>query len=840
MPGRETTGSNAQIPAHGIQKRLLSRDRILVISLVLLAVVIFSIQYFVFWGYTTDDAGITFGSAKTLIDHGQWSIDQYAERVEAYSTPLWMWLLAGSYAAHIPIPIAAKVMTFVFCVLTLIAGYLICRRYGAAAPGWKNALSPLLLAVMTGFVLWGASGLENGLYAFLTAGLLYGCLKFEKSKPWLITLFAFLIAAVRPEGILFALFAYGGLIIATLLNPHKQFRNLIISGSVFAGLYILFLFWGYQLFAWFVPNTYYAKVSSSFSANFSNGWHYTVEFFKSYYVIFILGAALLFLATFYRRGKARRTRSEHPNSAWLAGPHRVIWYSIIFILANLIYVLYVGGAFFGRDRFFTPLLVCLAILLTELFKKAHLFRTPENEQPTEPAIKKKHKPELKKKPASRWVYIVPQAVVGILVVLFVYQMAAGSAEAYKNPWVPFQNVKQLHASFGNQAGDYLISNAYLPNAKHVVYMVPDIGATSYYAENYTIIDSAMLGNVPIAHNKYKRTFFEEYIFNITRPVLIETHGSWSYYTNIGQYPEFTGGYVLTRGPGTESFGSVTVPNGYFIRKDLFLSTGAVATPTAGQDLVLTKNSLNSAQFTNRGQIQLETHWQRAVTPADVAALDNHTLNIYLENPQRQVQLIQDKIAGGYYLPSRWDANSEIVDRRVINLTSVPDGDYKLMIGITYPGKEMNNLASIDIQVGSSGEGAVNSLANEFNDSLAHNDDPQIQAALGKIKALDLTVFRRYDNLYLDHQLSRIEDLLNSGQPLEAYQILDPLAGSQTGDASLDAHLTKVEIAVSRAFEKQGQTLETQGDKTNAIRSYEKSMWLDPGNSHLRRHIEEIR
>jgi hypothetical protein len=838
---KEKPGSTGQMNRGRIRQFLLSNNRALVICLILLAVVIFTVQYFIFLNYITDDAGITFGSAKTLIDHGRWSIDRFAERVEAYSTPLWMWLLAGAYALRVPIPVAAKVMTYIFCVMALIACYLINSRYGNKARGWTNAFSPLILAVMTGFLVWGASGLENGLYAFLTAGLLYGCLEFDKSaKPLLLTLFAFLMSVVRPEGILFAAVAYFALFISLLLNRRKEFRRFSISVSAFAVLYALFLLWGYQVFAWFVPNTYYAKVSSSIFWNFSHGGYYTIVFLKDYSTLFIFGIVLLFLAAIYGRGGIRRNRNENQGYSWLAGSNRVIWYSTILALANLVYVLYVGGAFFGRDRFFTPLLVCLAVISAELFKNANLFPAPELEQPAEQQFKRKHKLELKKKPEKKRGYLVARAVVVMVLVLFVLQMGDGTAREHQSPWVPFQHVKSGHVDFGNQAGEYLISNGYLPNAKHVAYMVPDIGATSYYAENYTIIDSAKLGNVPIAHNKYRPVFFKEYVFNVVRPVLIETHGSWSYVSAIGRYQEFTDHYNLVSGSGVDSYRNMSVPSGYYVLKDLFISNNNSVVRTSGGNLVLTRYNINALQFTVDGEIQMETGWQRTVSPVDSAVLDNHLLSVYLQNSQGRFQLDQYKIAGGYYLPGKWDTKSEIVDRRAISLKNVPVGSYKIVVGITYPGQEMDTLTSFDIQVVANSQEAVAPLVKDFNDSLSRNDDSVVGIALGKIKAIDLAAFRTSYNIYIDNRLGLTEGLLNGGQPLEAYQTLYPLAGSETGDAKLDVYLKKVAIEVSRALQKEGQQIESQGDKSRAINVYEKSMWLDPDNSHLRRHIEAIR
>lgn len=835
--------------ARRIGELLLPNRRTVLFYLLLVSVIVFSVHYFVFWSYITDDAGITFGSAKTLVDHGRFSIDRFAETVEAYSNALWMLLLAGAYSARVPIPLAAKVMTYILGLVTLLAAYLINSRYGKGAPGWANALSPLMLAVMTGFVLWGAAGLENGLYAFLTAGLLYGCLQFDKSaKPVLITLFAFLISVVRPEGILLAAFAYLGLFAAMLLDGRRGYRKLFISAFLVAVLYGLFLLGRYYVFAWLVPNTYYAKVSTSLSGNLKNGLDYTGEFAKAYWSLFLLAAVLLVLGLILGRARYGTPKHRHRSGSWFARSNRVIWYSMLILLANLVYVFYVGGAFFGRDRFFTPMLVCLAVVLTELFKSANLLPAHEPEEEPGPELEKKRerkrekkrKRRLEKKPERRRLFLIPQVVVAMVLVFLLYQMGDGSAAAYKAPWVPFEGIKARHADWGNQVGGYLVSNGYLPNAKHVPYMVPDIGATSYYAENYTIIDSAKLGNVPLAHNDYEPASFREYVFNATRPVLIETHGSWSYFSAIGLYDEFTKHYELVTGRGTDRYGGVDVPSGYFIRTDIFKGNASSSPRMSDGNLILNRHDINALRFSPDGEMQLDTYWQRSSGTTEAETIDNHMLRVYLETPENQYLLDEHRIAGGYYLPSKWDAGSEIVDRRAISVGDVPDGNYTLVVGVTYPDKTMDAVLSVDIEIVPSSQGAATALVEDFNYCLSRNDDLGAKTALGRIRGLDSAAYRACYDIYVGNRLGLIEGLLNNDQPSEAYQMIYPLAGFEAGDEVLNSHLRRTETEVSRSLEQEGQQLESQGANSQAIAVYEKAMWLDPGNSHLRRHIEAIR
>ena len=606
--------------------------------LLIITFLLFTIHYSVFWGYINDDAGITFSSAKTLVDYGRFSIDQFAERVEAHSNPLWMIILAGAYFIGASIPLSAKILSCFFGIATICMVYLISSKYGKKSSEfrpWMNIIGPLLLAVMTGFVLWGAAGLENELYAFLTAGLIYGCLKFEEASDIiLIALFSFLIAITRPEGLLFAIALYIALL-ARLSKEKTRYRKLFIPILITICLYCSFLIARYQIFAWIHPNTYYAKIGTALGTshishivNLASGGFYLFNFIFKYWPLFLLNIALLFLIINSSKSEKDFLSIEYLRKIRFAIPafilllitifgifdfyiifklfpiysvpfipflafiianfllalmctgliyifakskheiiflnklvsrgspvsrnvteNKVIWYSTFIILANIIYVLYIGGTF-GVARSLTPALISLALISTELFKEAYVSSWND--------IK------------IRKIAVDSKKIVALIMILFMLQMAYNTGMAYKNPVVPFGGVKEGHADWGNEVGGYLIANQYLPNAKHIPYMVPDIGATAYFANNYTIIDSARLGNVPIAHNWYEPDFFKDYVFNTTKPVIIETHHWWSYVTNIGSYNQFSHGYALVQGCGTVQYLGKTLPRGNYIRTDLFI------------------------------------------------------------------------------------------------------------------------------------------------------------------------------------------------------------------------------------------------------------------------------
>ncbi|MGB7001847.1 MAG: hypothetical protein WBE22_07535 [Halobacteriota archaeon] len=878
----------------------ISKKESLPLYLLIITFLLFTIHYFVFWGYISDDAGITFASAKTLVDYGRFSIDQFAERVEAHSNPLWMIILACIYFIGIPIPLGAKILSYFLGIATICMVYLISSKYGIKPSGlkpWTNIIGPLLLAVMTGFVLWGAAGLENELYAFLTAGLIYGCLKFEEASDIiLIALFSFLIAITRPEGLLFAIALYIALF-GRLSKEKTRYRKLFIPILTTLCLYCSSLIARYHIFSWIYPNTYYAKIGNSHVANAFSGIVYAFGFISKYWLLLLFNIILLFLLLkggFFKSEKnllstkylskirfaiplfilllitiffvsdfyyisefypsslktyislltahfilalicigltyifARSRHETNYLNKLVNGSgafsrnlmaNKVIWYSIFIILANIIYILYVGGTW-GTTRFLTPTLVSLALISTELFKDAY---------------------------ASSWndikirkIALDSKKIVALIMILFILQMAYNTGVAYKNPIVRFGGVKEGHADWGNEVGGYLIANQYLPNAKHIPYMVPDIGATAYFANNYTIIDSARLGNVPIAHNGYEPDFFKDYVFNITKPVIIETHQAWSYVTNIGLYNEFTHRYELVKGCGTVQYLGKTLPRGYYIRTDLFISSVNVPLNNSNEYLVLKDYNISSSLFSQNGEMNLNTYWQKSITAIPPKTIDNHTMKIFLKNPKNEYLIDKHQITGGYYLPSKWNQSSVILDKRTIPIKNVTEGNYTPIIRVSYPGGQIDTNILADIKIASKHQRSLNHFISEFYDGVTKNDSTKAEIALKKIKGLDLLTYQIYHQIYIENKLKYINTLIKEGQPFEAYQAVYPLVGSKIGDEKLNDYLRKTEIKLSGLFEQKGKSIENERKICDAIDLYEKSIWLNPDNSKLRRHIEDIK
>src|SRR5262245_21350587 len=83
------------------------REAILLAAAAVAIVLIFAV---LFWGITLDDAYITFRYARHLAEgYGLGAWNRTGERVEGYSSPLWMLLLAGAARLGVDLRIASKI-----------------------------------------------------------------------------------------------------------------------------------------------------------------------------------------------------------------------------------------------------------------------------------------------------------------------------------------------------------------------------------------------------------------------------------------------------------------------------------------------------------------------------------------------------------------------------------------------------------------------------------------------------------------------------------------------------------------------------------------------------------
>ncbi|MCA8977656.1 MAG: hypothetical protein KDC98_23225 [Planctomycetes bacterium] len=276
------------------------------------------ILLFVCWRalwFLCDDAFIAFRYVGNAHDgHGLvWNPAPFAA-VEGYSCFLWVLLLWLSWAVTgIEPPVSANWLALAFAFGTL---WLVVRHLGRDLlpdrPGWRTVLaSAVALAIATNptFVTWASSGLETAMFGcFATAWTLAAC---SRRRLLGLSTFAALAQLTRPDG--------GLLVLATLVIAGHALivrrwtgdREVPVRGAlrdVAAGLLplavpALHLGWRRWYYGEWVPNTYFAKVTSAWP---ESGLRYLYCFVVEHGVALWLGLAVLWCAVLMlRRGALR-------------------------------------------------------------------------------------------------------------------------------------------------------------------------------------------------------------------------------------------------------------------------------------------------------------------------------------------------------------------------------------------------------------------------------------------------------------------------------------------------------------------------------------------------------
>ncbi len=175
----------------------------------------------------------------THLAQGRGLVFNPGERVEGFSSPLWMLVVAGLALLGLDLPAAAPVASSLCGALSLTAVFRLARRVGltpaAAAP------AVLAVALFEPFVRWCKSGLDTALFALLIACAVEAALALGEQppaaapqphgadpgpacpeepgqplaaapqprgaarRPWLLAALVLLAALARPEGILLGL-----------------------------------------------------------------------------------------------------------------------------------------------------------------------------------------------------------------------------------------------------------------------------------------------------------------------------------------------------------------------------------------------------------------------------------------------------------------------------------------------------------------------------------------------------------------------------------------------------------------------------------------------------------
>jgi hypothetical protein len=473
-----------------------------------------------FSGWLIDDAGITFAYARNL-GHGYGLVSQPGVApVEGYSNALWTALLAPLFTLRLFDPVwTPKLMS-----LALLVGALVLVvRQGRMA--WLAVVPAALLALDTSFVVWGVSGLENPLLAFLlvvSATLaLRDASADEPRYEREAAIAAALLAMTRPDAVLYAA-AYP----AVLLLARRRFRRLRYTAS-FGVVFATFLLARRVYFGDWVPNTFYAKVRSDMLG---------IELWRARDLAeSALGAlalpALALVAVAVVIGLWRRE-----------GAGRVTVLGVYLGIASAAY-LALPPDWMPEYRFATGFFVFLYWGLAETL--AWLW-------------------SLSPRRVSR--AIVAAAALAV-VATSGHVHAARTRDFQENPTVPFARIEEFARGYNG------LSIA-LGSEPHSL-LTPDLGGM-LYDSHLRIYDLAGLCDRTVAHTLMGQSaVFREYVLANVRPTFIHFHGNWGGTASLHDDERFLRDYVPVYEQWQRPEGAEEVPTepwtGDYVRREALAS-----------------------------------------------------------------------------------------------------------------------------------------------------------------------------------------------------------------------------------------------------------------------------
>ncbi len=350
----ETDSSPSETRLHW---RYLPWLLVLMAPLVLLGMMIWQQRWI------SDDGFINLRIVHHILD-GFGPVFNVGERVEAYTSPIWIACLTVLGALGLRVEHAAVGAGLVGCLLG--SGFALIGAVRAARPtssllealgrSWCLPLGIGVYAVLPPAWDYGTSGLEMGATA-LWLGVTYWSLarlvaKTSGVRPpptrWSWYGCAFLLGLgplVRPELGLFSFGLLVPLLIGYFGREVGEFRwlDLIKLGAFMGSVPVGYEIFRMGYFAAIVPNTAIAK--SAFQSHWGQGIHYFNNFFGFYELLLPLSILLLFWVEQF--GETVEARDWMRGATLLMPPLCGIGYGI--------YVLKVGGGFMHGRLFLPPL-----------------------------------------------------------------------------------------------------------------------------------------------------------------------------------------------------------------------------------------------------------------------------------------------------------------------------------------------------------------------------------------------------------------------------------------------------------------------------------------------------
>lgn len=297
---------------------------------------------------TAEDAYISFRYAENIAGGFGPVFNRGGEVVEGYSNPLWVALLVISGAKYGYTETVARILGLLFGALILLEVILI-LQFIRPDKIELSVFACLIIACSPSFLFWSQSGLETSLYIYLLLLswrlVLIETLNENQKLTSFIPLI--LLALTRPEGIIFFIVLAAWRAWLSLRTKKVIDRKLVTWSLWVIAAFVVFLVVRKLVFNEWLPNTFYAKVNNGFIWKAKVGASYILSFLQRTSGIPLLA----FIGTWIIGG---RKFNDNSKAFLLSG--------LLIILAQIIFILYVGGDIHPNDRFILPALIVTVLL----------------------------------------------------------------------------------------------------------------------------------------------------------------------------------------------------------------------------------------------------------------------------------------------------------------------------------------------------------------------------------------------------------------------------------------------------------------------------------------------
>jgi len=300
------------------------------IALLSIAIIIHITLAFKF-NFTQDDAYITFRYVENFVN-GDGLVFNIGERVEGYTNFLWTLLLILGRLAGLELVMLSRILGVICGAGTILVLYFLSGRFFSKSNLWRGMVC-LLFGSSLSFAYWSIAGLETAAFTLALTASIYLYIK----RSYMFGPVAVLATLLRPEGIL----VFAILLLYDIIYARKLSRYLLVTAAVYILSLLPFGIFKLYYYGGLLPNTFYAKAGFT-SGKLLDGLEYAGRYFWHY-----LGAGLFLIPAVIALKKKR-----------------LLLVPAVFVLAYVVYIVFVGGDVLKVHRFFVPLMPLMALLVT--------------------------------------------------------------------------------------------------------------------------------------------------------------------------------------------------------------------------------------------------------------------------------------------------------------------------------------------------------------------------------------------------------------------------------------------------------------------------------------------